>query len=312
MRKILVCGSIAFDNVMDFPGHFQDQIVPDKLHTINISFLVNTLKKVRGGTAPNISYNLALLGEKPVIFGSAGIDFAEYQEWLDENNVDTSKIKIIEDLYTASCFITTDLANNQLTGFYPGAMSMDKDLSLKDTDLTDVAMVIIAPTEPSAMIRWTQECKELNIPYMFDPGMQIPRFTGEELIKGIMGSEIAIFNEYEYTLMLQRTGLSEGDMLENVKIVVETLGAKGVMIRTKTERVYVPAAQETRVVNPTGVGDAFRAGVLKGYFEGASLEQMGKFGNISAVYAIEHAGATEHKFSMDEYMKRFNENYTHS
>ena len=309
MRKILVCGSIAFDNVMDYPGHFKDQIVPDKLHTINISFLVNTLKKVRGGTAPNISYNLALIGEKPVIFGSAGMDFSEYMEWLNENNVDTSKINIVPDLYTASCFITTDLNNNQLTGFYPGAMSMDKDLRLKDIDLQDVAMVIIAPTEPSAMIKWTQECTELNIPYMFDPGMQIPRLSGEDLIKGIMGAEIAIFNEYEYNLMLQRTGLSEGDILDNVNIVIETLAAKGVMIRTKTERVYVPAAQEFRVVNPTGVGDAFRAGVLKGYFEGASLEKMGKYGNISAVYAIEHQGATEHKYSMSEYLERFNNNY---
>jgi len=309
MNKVLVCGSIAYDNIMDFPGLFKDHIIPERIHALNISFLVNSLKKVRGGTAPNIAYNLALIGEKPSVVGTAGKDFYEYRDWLKENGVETGHIKILEDDYTASCFITTDMSNNQITGFYPGAMSKDPEISLKDLDTGEIAMVVIAPTEPEAMVKWARECREMGMPYLFDPGMQIPRLSGKELMDGIMGAKIAIFNEYEYNMMVEKTGLSKEDILNNVDLLVETLGGKGSVLRTRHERAHIPAAKPERVVDPTGAGDAYRAGLLKGYFEGASLEVMGRYASITGVYAVEHKGGSEHRYTIDEFEKRYKENY---
>jgi adenosine kinase len=309
MKKVLVCGSIAFDHIMDFPGLFKDQILPDKIHALNVSFLVNSLKKMRGGTAANISYNLALVGEAPVILGTAGQDFVEYQNWLNQSGVDTSLIKILADDYTASCFITTDLANNQITGFYPGAMAHDPELSLKTVDRKDTALVVIAPTEPTAMIKWALECRELGVPYLFDPGMQIPRLSGDDLRRGILGARIVIFNEYEYTLMLEKTGLTREEILSSVDLLVETLGGKGSFLGTKHKRVHVQAAKPVEVVDPTGAGDAYRAGLIKGYFEGASLEKTGQYASITAVYAVEHKGGTNHKYTIAEFNQRYQENY---
>jgi adenosine kinase len=309
MGRIIVCGSIAYDNIMDFPGHFKEQILPDKIHALNVSFLVRGLKRVRGGTAPNIAYSLALVGEKPVVVGTAGKDFSEYREWLEENGVDISEIRIVEEDFTASCFITTDMDNNQITGFYPGAMSRDPEISIKDLKTEGISMAVIAPTEPAAMMKWACECRELGIPYLFDPGMQIPRLTAEELISGTLGARIAIFNNYEYDLMKKKTGLTEEAILEKVDILVETLGGQGANIRTREGKVHIPAARTTNVVDPTGAGDAFRAGLLKGYFEGASIEVMGRYACITGVYAVEHKGATEHKYTVEEFKKRYAENY---
>jgi len=307
--KTLVCGSIAYDNIMDFPGLYNEQIMPDKIHMLNVSFLVNSLKKVKGGTAPNIAYNLALIGEEPYVLGTAGRDFFEYRDWLNENRVDTSLIRILENDYTASCFITTDNSNNQITMFYPGAMAKDPEISLSKIDMRNFSMVVIAPTEPAAMVKWAKECSETNIPYLYDPGMQIPRLSSEDLVKGIMGAKILILNEYEYLMMKEKTSLKEEEILDQVDLLVETLGGKGCILRTKKQRVEVPAAKPVRVVDPTGAGDAFRAGLLKGYYEGASLEVMGRYACVTAVYAVEHKGGTEHKYTIDEFKKRYNDNY---
>lgn len=309
MGKVLVGGSIAYDNIMDFPGLFKDYILPDKIHALNVSFLVNSLKRLKGGTAPNISYNLALVGLQPAIFGTAGVDFYEYKNWLEENGVDTSCIRILSDDYTACCFITTDLSTNQITGFYPGAMAKDPEISLGSIDLSDVSIVIIAPTEPEAMIKWAVECQKFGVPYLIDAGMQLPRLSGEDIKRMLIGAKIAVFNEYEYDVMLKKTGLTEEEILSKVDLLVETLGKKGCNLRRGTEKVYVPEAKEEKVVDPTGAGDAFRAGLLKGYFEGASLEVMGRYANVTAVYAVEHKGGTGHKYTLEEFNKRYNENY---
>ncbi len=309
MKNVIVGGSIAYDNIMDFPGLFKDQILPEKIHALNVSFLVNSLKKVRGGTAPNIAYNLALVGEKPIVMGTAGCDFVEYNEWLNANGVDTRYVRMLDEDYTATCFITTDLSNNQITGFYPGAMAKDPEITLKGVDLSDVSIVIIAPTEPVAMVKWAKECQELGVPYLFDPGMQIPRLSSEDLLNGIMGATIAVFNEYEYNLMLEKTGLTKEEILNSVEMAVETLGGRGSILRTKKEKVHIPAAKPVKVVDPTGAGDAYRAGLLKGYFEGASLEVIGRYASVTAVYAVEHKGGTGHKYTMEEFNKRYNENY---
>lgn len=309
MRKVIVCGSIAYDHIMDFPGYFKDQILPDKIASLNVSFLVNSLQKLRGGTAPNIAYNLALVGEKPFIVGTAGRDFPEYRDWLANHSVETSYIRILEDDYTASCFITTDRSNNQITGFYPGAMAKDPEISLKNLAVQDAAMVVIAPTVPEAMLKWAVECQEMGIPYLFDPGMQIPRLSGEELRRGVLGATIAIFNDYEYDLMRERTGLDRETILKSVKLLVVTKGAEGSMLCNTESEVSVPAARATEVLDPTGAGDAYRAGLLKGYFDRASLEITGRYGSISAVYAVEHKGGTGHKYTVEEFNHRYQSNF---
>ncbi|MCR4434852.1 MAG: carbohydrate kinase family protein [Clostridiales bacterium] len=309
MHKVLVGGSIAYDHIMDFPGLFKDHILPDKIESLNVSFLVNSLKKIRGGTAPNIAYNLALIGEKPMIVGTAGKDFCEYKEWLEARGVDTRYIRILEHDFTASCFINTDLSNNQITSFYPGAMARDPEISLKALDLSEISMVVIAPTEPKAMVRWVDECQKLDIPYLYDPGMQIPRLAPGDLLKGVQGARIVVSNEYEFEMLYEKTGLKMEDILNGADLCVKTLGSQGCLLRTRRESVHVPAAKPARVVDPTGAGDAFRAGLLKGYFEGASLETMGRYANIAAVYAVEHKGAVEHSYTCDQFMKRYRENF---
>jgi len=309
MAKIVVGGSIAYDNIMDFPGYFKEHILPDKIDTLNVSFLVSGLKKVRGGTAPNISYNLALVGQSPVVLGTAGKDFYEYKSWLNENGVSTDFVRILEDDYTASCFIITDLSNNQITGFYPGAMAKDPEISLKELDMSDVDMVIVAPTEPAAMLKWVKDCKELRIPYLFDPGMQIPRLSPQALTEGLTGAEILIYNEYEHEMLMNKTGLSQKEILDRVNLEVTTLGEKGSVLRKEDKEVFIPAAKPSRVADPTGAGDAYRAGLLKGWFENASLSAMGQYASITAVYAVENKGATEHKYTIEEFEKRLRENY---
>jgi len=294
---------------MDFPGLFGEHILSESIHSLNVSFLVNSLKRARGGTAPNISYNLALVGLKPSIVGTAGRDFGEYRQWLESKGVDTSNIRILEDDFTASCFITTDKASNQITVFYPGAMAKDPEISMKNLDLSDVSMVIVAPTEPEAMMKWARECSELKVPYMFDPGMQIPRLSAEQLAEGIMGSTITIMNEYEFMMMKEKTGLDKKDILEKVELFVETKGSKGSILSTRNTEVHIPAAKASRVADPTGAGDAFRAGLIKGYMEGAPLEITGKYASVTAVYAVEHKGGTEHYYTIDEFYKRYNENF---
>lgn len=309
MGKILVGGSIAYDHIMDFPGLFGEHILPDKIHALNVSFLVKSLKKVRGGTAPNIAYSLALTGQKPEVLGTAGKDFGDYRKWLEENGVGTGNVRILEDDYTASCFITTDRANNQITGFYPGAMSKDPEISLFDIDMKDISLVIIAPTEPEAMSKWCDECTKIGVPYLYDPGMQIPRLSAKELVSGIIGARIIIFNEYEYEMLKEKTGLTAADMLEKAELVVETKGEKGSVLYGRKETVHVPAAKPGKVVDPTGAGDAYRAGLLKGYFEGADLAVMGRYASVTAVYAVECKGPTEHRYSMDDFNRRYKENF---
>lgn len=309
MKKVIVCGSIAYDNIMQFPGLFKDHILPDKIHTLSISFVVNSFVQSRGGTAPNIAYSLALLGQKPVVFGTAGKDFFPYKTWLEEQGVDTSCIRILEDDFTASCYIMTDSDNNQITSFYPGAMTKDPELSLKGIDLTDVGLVVIAPADPTAILKWAKECTELGVPYMFDPGMSLPRLTGEQLYEAVLGASILVVNEYEFPLLCERTGLTEEVILDHVDIIVNTFGERGSAIITKEERVMVGVAKPTCVIDPTGAGDAYKAGLIKGYFDGTTLEEMGYYGSVSAVYAIEHKGCSVHKYTMDEFMQRLTENF---
>ena len=305
---VLITGSLAFDIIMDFPGRFSDHIDPTKIHILNLSFLVDSLKKQKGGTAGNIAYNLALLEIPVSILGSVGEDFDEYQTFLQKAGVDVSNIKIVKNEQTSQAFITTDKADNQITSFYPG--SMKNNSSLKIVDLSEKPeFTVISPNDPKAMINFALECQKLEIPYMFDPGMQLPRLTNQDLITGIKGAKILIGNDYEIGLLSSKLKVKSEKLLESIKILITTLGEKGSIVQTKDQNIRIKAAKPKEVVDPTGAGDAYRAGFLAGYLQGLDLKVCGQMGSVTACYSVEKYGTTTHSFTMDEFQQKYKENY---
>jgi adenosine kinase len=303
--SIIVTGSIAFDNIMDFPGKFADHILPDKIHILNVSFLVKGLKKQRGGTAGNIAYTLGLLGDRPLLFSSAGQDFAGYREEVEAVGVDTSAVKFLPEDFTAICYITTDEVNNQITGFYPGAMAQDTELSLHDLPREALDLLIISPTEPVAMVHFARQARELGLPYVYAPGQQIIRLSGPELTEGIEGARAIIANDYEYEMIRNKTGLTSRDMLGQDRLVFKTRGEHGSVIQTRDASVTVPVAPPDKVVDPTGAGDAYCAGVVYGLQRGFDLGQAGRIGALAATYVIESYGTQAHHYSRDEFAARY-------
>jgi adenosine kinase len=307
--RIFVSGSIAFDYIMVFPGRFRDHILPDKMHVLSVSFLVDSLKRRRGGTAANIAYNLALLGERPVVVGTVGEDFAEYRHWLESQGVDTSAIKVIDGDHTASCFINTDLQDNQITAFYPGAMAQASSVSLHDSGAGRDDMVIIAPNDPKAIRRYVAECTEARIPYLYDPSMQLPRMDRSELEEGCKGARVLAGNDYEFGLMAEKLGLAEPELRRRVPITVMTRGEAGALITVESQEYEIPAAHPRAVVDPTGAGDAFRAGFVMGMSRGFPWPVVGRLAALTAVHAIEQPGTQEHNYSIDQFITRYHENY---
>lgn len=302
---ITVTGSLAFDNIMDFPGKFADHIMPDKIHQINLSFLVNTLKKQKGGTAGNIAYNLGLLQAPVSIVGAAGNDFSEYGKFLESAGVDISQIKIIAGESTSSAFIMTDSSDNQIAAFYPGAMKENSALVIsRFTDL-----VVISPNDPQAMINFAKQCRGKNIPYMLDPGMQLPRLEKEDLEMMISGAEILIGNDYEIALLKEKANLDGRQILEQIKILITTLGEKGSIIQSGKNTIQIQAGKPSEVVDPTGAGDAYRGGFLAGYSKGFDLKVCGQMGSIAACYAVEKYGTTTHKFTIEQFCERYKDNF---
>lgn len=306
--RIVVSGSIAYDYIMVFPGQFKDHILPDKVHVLSVSFLVETLKKMRGGTAPNIAYNLALLGAAPAVLGTVGQDFGEYRDWLEQRGVDTGLIKVIEDDFTSSCFVNTDLSANQITAFYPGAMNHAHTQHVHDL-AAKPDFVIIAPNDPKVMAQHVAECRELEIPYMYDPSMQAPRMTGEELKAGAAAARVLIGNDYEFAMMAEKIGCTEDELRRLVPLTIVTKGAEGATIYAEDEAIEIPAADTPGVVDPTGAGDAFRAGFVRGYLAGLPLAVAGRMASLAAVYAIEQRGAQEHAYSAADFVERYVENF---
>ena len=302
---IIVTGSLAFDTIMDFDGKFGDHIMPDKIHQINLSFLVNNLSKKNGGTAGNIAYNLALLGTDVSIVGAAGNDFSDYKKFLDGAGVDTSYIKTVSDKPTASVFAMTDKADNQISAFYPGAMSENSSLILEGNP----QFVVISPNDPKAMINFTKECQEKKIPYMMDPGMQLPALDAQDLKSMINGATILIGNDYEIALLSSKIQIPISKLIENVKILITTLGEKGSTIQTKDETIQIAPGKPNEVLDPTGAGDAYRAGFLAGYMQDLSLQICGQMGSIASCFAIEKYGTTSHTFSKEEFDSRYKENF---
>jgi len=306
---ILVTGSIAYDYLMTFPGRFREHILLDKLDSISLSFLVDDMRRQRGGCAPNIAYSLALLGERPRIVGTAGCDFATYRAWLEEQGVDTSGIVVYDDLFTASFFVSTDLDGNQIASFYTGAMARARELSIKEQNPGDVELVIISPNDPQAMSKYVRECQELGIPYIYDPSQQIVRLSGAELIEGMRGARLLIVNDYEFELIQRRTELSAQEVRELSGTVIITRGEQGSVIMTGDERIEIPAAPPRQVVDPTGVGDAYRAGVIKGLLHGMPWPITGRIASLAATYVVETLGPQSHHYTLEEFAVRYRETF---
>ena len=301
--RIIVTGSIAFDYLMSFPGRFTEHILPEHLSRISLSFLVDSMDKRRGGCAPNIAYTLALLGERPALMATAGRDFDEYRRWLEAAGVDTALVKQVADKFTASFFCSTDAENNQIASFYTGAMAHAAELSMRTAGAVD--FVTISPNDPRAMTQYAEECRTLGIDFMFDPGQQCARMSGPELADGVAGASIVICNDYEFEILKEKTGLDLNGMLDVADMVVVTRGEVGSLVIARDGEVHVPAVPPTQIVDPTGVGDAFRAGFLKGLARGAAPVVCAQIGSVAATYALEHLGGQSHAYTLDEFEARY-------
>ncbi|MDP3988387.1 MAG: carbohydrate kinase family protein [Candidatus Levybacteria bacterium] len=306
-KNILVTGSLAFDFIMDFPGNFTDHIHPELIHNINVSFVINQLKKEYGGTAGNIAYSLNLLKIPVSIIGTAGKDFTPYKNFLKKEGIDVSNIKIIKNEFTSQAYMITDKKDDQITAFYPGAMKFSDTLSVPSKDKP--ALMLITPCTSKAFKKFVFECRNLNIPYMFDPGQHITEIPDEILADGLNGAKFFIGNDYEYAMIKKRLNLKDDDFLKKAEIVIVTLGEKGSVIKTGKSSIEISSAKAKNVVDPTGAGDAYRAGLVAGYIKGYSLKTCGQMGATLAAYAIEKYGTQKHRFTIKEFNKRYEENF---
>jgi adenosine kinase len=309
--KLVVTGSIAFDYLMSFPGKFTEHLLPEHMHRISLSFLVDTMDKRRGGCAPNIAYTLALLGERPVLMATAGQDFNDYRLWLDAVGIDTSHVKVVPDKFTASFFCSTDQDNNQIASFYTGAMANAGELSFRTLPgLQQGALVIVSPNDPGAMVQYAQECSTMGVRYIWDPGQQCARMDGSQLADGVRGAFMVIVNDYEFELLRQKTGMTADEIRVAVEVLVITKGENGCTVMTGSTSVDVPAVSPDRIEDPTGVGDAFRGGFMKGLADGASYEVCARMGSVAATYALEHLGGTSHAYTRAEFTARYNKHFS--
>ncbi len=304
--NVVVTGSIAYDYLMSFPGRFAEHILPDQIHRLSVSFLVDEMRKQRGGCAANIAYNLALLGETPKLMGTVGQDFEAYRVWLQRWGVDTSLVRTECDLFTASFFVSTDEDGNQIANFYTGAMARARDLSLRALDDEAIDLVVISPNDPQAMVKYTAECQSMSIPYLYDPSQQIVRLSGEELAMGLEGSALLVVNEYEFEMLREKTGLT-ANQIETApsKACVVTQGAEGSRIWTQDSIYHIPPAAPQHVDDPTGVGDAYRAGLIKGLALRLPWDLAGRLGSMAAAYALEQPGPQSHNYNTEEFISRF-------
>ena len=305
--RIVVTGSIAFDYLMSFPGRFTEHFLPDHMDRVSLSFLVDTMDKRRGGCAPNIAYTLALLGERPFVMATAGEDFGEYRRWLDAAGVDTSLITQVDGKFCASFFCSTDANNNQIASFYTGAMADAGQLSFRT--VRDCGLAIISPNDPDAMVQYAEECRTLGIRHLFDPGQQCARMSGDQLRDGVIGATYVIVNDYELELLRQKTGLGEHEILEKSEALIVTRGEHGSSVLRRDGRVDVPAVTPHRIADPTGVGDAYRGGLMKGLALGLPVDVAARLGSVAATYALEHVGGQSHAYTWDDFRTRYEDHF---
>jgi len=306
--RIFVSGSLAYDRIMDFPGRFADHILPEKIHILNVCFMVNGLTERFGGTAGNIAYNLALLKEQPVILATAGRDFGPYREWLVQLGLPLAGIREIPQEFTAGAYITTDLSDNQITGFNPGAMKHTSEYRFDGLDPA-AALAIVAPGNLADMLVYTRFYKDRGVRYIFDPGQSIPAWGAGELREMTKGALALIVNDYELEMFRQKTGLDEAGILALTPHLITTRGEQGSGLLTDRGLDQVPAVPPGRVLDPTGAGDAYRAGLLKGLARGLGWPAAARMGAVLASFSVEQQGTQEHRLEVSEFWERYSENF---
>lgn len=299
----LICGSFAYDSIMVFEDRFKNHILPDKIHMLNVAFFVPTMRREFGGCAGNIAYNFKLLEGDGVPMGTVGIDFDAYAEWMAKTRVDARFVKRVEGHYTAQAYITTDLDDNQITAFHPGAMS-EAHIQTVPTD-GSISLGIVSPDGRDAMIQHAEQFAEAGIPFIFDPGQGLPMFDGDDLKRFIKQASYVTVNDYEFSLLQDRTGLSTKEIAEQVEALIVTKGGEGSTIFADGEEITIPAAPVSQIKDPTGCGDAFRAGLLKGLQEGWGWLQTGRVASLLGAIKIEQAGTQNHHFSLEGFRQRY-------
>ena len=301
--QIVVTGSLAYDRIMSFQGHFADHILPDKLHVLNVCFQVDGITEKFGGTAGNIAYALTLMGEKPIISAAIGHDYHKYFDWLIQHGIPTDHIRIIEEEFTAGAYITTDKADNQITGFNPGAMKHSSKLNFDALDPAET-LLIVSPGNLSDMINYPQACKAKGIDYIFDPGQSLPMLEPQDLVQAIEGCRILICNDYELDLIMSKTNLRQSDLLTLTNTIIVTLGESGSKIITTAGQTLICTCKPSQVLDPTGAGDSYRGGLLSGLIHGLDIIESAKMGSTCASYAVECYGTQTYAFTPENFRTR--------
>ncbi len=307
--SFVITGSVAYDYLMFYPGLYREQILPDQLDKISLSFLAESMRKERGGVAANIAYTMKLLGADPVVFATVGQDFGDYRRWMEDHGLRTDHIVEIPEEFTASFFVGSDQEQNQIAIFYTGAMAHARNYSLEQRGLDDAQVVLISPNDPGAMLRYAQECRVLGIPYAYDPSQQIARLSGEELAASIPGATYLLVNEYELAMVLNKTGWSLDDLRGKVNILVNTLGKDGSRIYVDGLVVDVPSARVDKSIDPTGAGDAYRGGLFAAVLAGLPWDVAGRVAALCGAYALEQRGTTSHHFTPAQFVDRYAANF---
>ncbi len=303
--NIIVTGSIAYDYLMQFPGQFSKQIIAEQLHQLSVSFLVEDMTRHWGGVAANIAYNMALLGMCPKLMGTVGRDFPDYRKWLDAIGVDTTTVRQIDDVFTAAFFCNTDQDNNQIAFFYSGAMALAKDYALADIGGDKPDLVVVSPNDPGAMKNLTQECRDKDIRFIYDPSQQIARMDGIDLERDMEGTSALIVNAYESEMIVQKTGQNLADLCKTIEIVVITAGERGSTIYHNGDSIHVNPFPPKTILDPTGGGDAYRAGFIYGMMNRLPLKLAGQLGALSATYTLENVGTQTQRYTPTDFVKRF-------
>ncbi len=307
MKNIFISGSLAYDRIMNFPESFSDHILPDKIHSLNVCFQVDGVTENYGGTAGNIAYALKLMGENSTISATIGSDHHKYFEWLDKHSISKEGIKVINDELTAGAYITTDKSNNQITGFNPGAMKYSSELNIAELNPKDT-ILLVSPGNLDDMINYPKLCKERGIAYIFDPGQALPVLQAQDLIDVITGCKLLIVNDYEFNLILDKTGLAKEELLALAESTIITLGEAGSDLYNQKEKLTIPSFKAARVVDPTGAGDAYRGGLLCGLINGKDMKASALQGSVCASFAVECNGTQVYSFSLEEFNNRMRAN----
>jgi len=306
----LICGSFAYDTIMVFHDHFKNHILPEQVHILNVSFLVPDMRREFGGCAGNIAYNLKLLGGEGAPMGTVGTDFTPYADWMDRQGISREYLRIIDGEYTAQAYITTDQDDNQITAFHPGAMNHSHLNKVSDT--AGVTLGLLSPDGRQGMIEHAEQFAEAGIPFIFDPGQGMPMFDGEDLLRFAEQASWLAFNDYEAKLMQERTGKTIEALAGQVQAIIVTRGGEGSSIFADGREIVIPSAKAASLEDPTGCGDAYRAGLLYGLQNGMDWETTGRIASLMGAIKIEHAGTQNHRFTLDEFKARFNESFGYS